>query len=107
MEVDPPVPAAALDAPETEPGPSHSQIAADAVEAQIAPSQEVTLRGSLPTSPRRSEQSRRKGPKAPEEPVESLEESLDRRVIRIKEGDNVLVRLPSDTVKAVVASKDG
>jgi tRNA (adenine-N(1)-)-methyltransferase non-catalytic subunit len=36
-----------------------------------------------------------------------LSESLLRRVCTIKEGDNVLLRMPSDMVKAVVASKDG
>jgi len=36
-----------------------------------------------------------------------LSESLLRRVSTIKEGDNVLLRMPSDMVKAVVASKDG
>jgi hypothetical protein len=42
-----------------------------------------------------------------EEPREPLEDVLLRRVTTIKEGDNVLLRLPSDSVKAVVASKDG
>lgn len=37
----------------------------------------------------------------------SLEESLLQRVTTIKEGDNVLLRLPSDMVKAVVASQNG
>ena len=36
-----------------------------------------------------------------------LSDSLLRRVSTIKEGDNVLLRMPSDMVKAVVASKDG
>ena len=36
-----------------------------------------------------------------------LSESLLQRVSTIKEGDNVLLRMPSDMVKAVVASKDG
>lgn len=40
-------------------------------------------------------------------PSVSLEDSLLQRVSTIKEGDNVLLRLPSDTVKAVVASKEG
>lgn len=40
-------------------------------------------------------------------PKEPLEDILHRRLTVIKEGDNVLLRLPSDTVKAVVASKDG
>jgi tRNA (adenine-N(1)-)-methyltransferase non-catalytic subunit len=36
-----------------------------------------------------------------------LSESLLQRVSTIKEGDNVLLRMPSDMVKAVVAAKDG
>lgn len=42
-----------------------------------------------------------------QEPLEPLEDLLHRRVTRIKEGDNVLLRMPSDAIKAVVASKDG
>ncbi|BEI96979.1 hypothetical protein CcaverHIS631_0205680 [Cutaneotrichosporon cavernicola] len=42
-----------------------------------------------------------------DEPQEPLEDVLRRRTTIIQEGDNVLLRLPSDTVKAVVASKDG
>lgn len=40
-------------------------------------------------------------------PIISLEDSLLQRVSTIKEGDNVLLRLPSDMVKAVVASANG
>ena len=40
-------------------------------------------------------------------PQMSLEDSLLQRVSTIKEGDNVLLRLPSDMVKAVVASEHG
>ena len=40
-------------------------------------------------------------------PQISLQDSLLQRVSTIKEGDNVLLRMPSDMVKAVVASKDG
>jgi tRNA (adenine-N(1)-)-methyltransferase non-catalytic subunit len=40
-------------------------------------------------------------------PQISLHDSLLQRVSTIKEGDNVLLRMPSDMVKAVVASKDG
>lgn len=40
-------------------------------------------------------------------PQLSLEDSLLQRVSTIKEGDNVLLRLPSDMVKAVVASEHG
>jgi tRNA (adenine-N(1)-)-methyltransferase non-catalytic subunit len=39
--------------------------------------------------------------------LEPLEDILLRRVTTIKEGDNVLLKLPSDAIKAVVASKDG
>lgn len=45
-------------------------------------------------------------PRVPE-PLEPLDEVLRRRLTVIKEGDNVLLKLPSDTIKAVVASKDG
>lgn len=38
---------------------------------------------------------------------EPLSEVMFRRLTTIKEGDNVLLRLPSDQVKAVVAAKDG
>jgi hypothetical protein len=40
-------------------------------------------------------------------PLPPLHETLLQRVSTIKEGDNVLLRMPSDMVKAVVASKDG
>lgn len=43
----------------------------------------------------------------PTEPLEPLDDVLHRRLTIIKEGDNVLLRLPSDAIKAVVASKDG
>lgn len=36
-----------------------------------------------------------------------LDEVLRRRLATIKEGDNVLLRLASDSVKAVVASRHG
>jgi len=42
-----------------------------------------------------------------DEARESLDDILLRRITTIKEGDNVLLRLPSDSIKAVVASKDG
>jgi tRNA (adenine-N(1)-)-methyltransferase non-catalytic subunit len=45
---------------------------------------------------------------APEKlPLEPMEDILRRRVTTIKEGDNVLLKLPSEAIKAVVASKDG
>ncbi|ORX41008.1 Gcd10p family-domain-containing protein [Kockovaella imperatae] len=40
-------------------------------------------------------------------PLEPLDVLARRRVTQIKEGDNVLLRLPSDSIKAVVASKEG
>lgn len=48
-----------------------------------------------------------KRPPKPSVPLEPMDEILLRRLTTIKEGDNVLLKLPSDTVKAVVASKDG
>lgn len=44
-----------------------------------------------------------------EPPVDDtpLDEVLRRRLATIKEGDNVLLRLASDSVKAVVASRHG
>lgn len=42
-----------------------------------------------------------------EGPLEPLDDVLRRRLTTIKEGDNVLLKLPSDSIKAVVASKEG
>lgn len=39
--------------------------------------------------------------------LEPMSEVMLRRTTKIQEGDNVLLKLPSDSVKAVVASKDG
>lgn len=43
----------------------------------------------------------------PESELPPLSEVMLRRLTTIKEGDNVLLRLPSDQVKAVVATKEG
>ena len=52
--------------------------------------------------------STQKRPRRPDpEDEEPMSELLLRRVTRIKEGDNVLLRLPSDSIKAVVAAKEG
>ena len=48
-----------------------------------------------------------KRPQKASVPLEPLEDILHQRVSTIREGDNVLLRLPSDAIKAVVASKDG
>lgn len=42
-----------------------------------------------------------------EEELVPMDEVMLKRLTVIKEGDNVLLRLPSDQVKAVVATKDG
>lgn len=47
---------------------------------------------------------RRKKDQEPQEPIEDV---VHRRLTVIKEGDNVLLRLPSDTIKSVVVQKDG
>lgn len=49
-------------------------------------------------------QHRRKKDLEPQEPIEDV---IHRRLTVIKEGDNVLLRLPSDTIKSVVVTKDG
>lgn len=41
------------------------------------------------------------------EPQEPIEDVVHRRLTVIKEGDNVLLRLPSDTIKSVVVQQDG
>lgn len=41
------------------------------------------------------------------QPLESLADLLHRRVTVISEGDNVLLRMPSDAVKTIVASSRG
>lgn len=41
------------------------------------------------------------------EPQEPIEDVIHRRLTVIKEGDNVLLRLPSDTIKSVVVTQDG
>lgn len=51
--------------------------------------------------------SRPRNKRPPPPTAEDLEASLRQRVTTIKEGDNVLLRLPSDGIKAVVASRDG
>lgn len=61
----------------------------------IAPTNESTVKNGESSNPK------------PKSPAIPLSESLLQRVSTIKEGDNVLLRMPSDMVKAVVASKDG
>jgi tRNA (adenine-N(1)-)-methyltransferase non-catalytic subunit len=45
--------------------------------------------------------------KASETPQEPLTDVLHRRVTVIREGDNVLLKMPSDAVKTIVASSRG
>jgi tRNA (adenine58-N1)-methyltransferase non-catalytic subunit len=56
-----------------------------------------------PSNPKPPRQKFKKKRLSPEE----LEEKLRLRVTTMKEGDNVLLRLPSDAIKAVVVSKHG
>jgi tRNA (adenine-N(1)-)-methyltransferase non-catalytic subunit len=53
-------------------------------------------------------------PREPKRPLDAHDPSLEpmsevmlRRVNKIQNGDNVLLKLPSDSIKAVVASADG
>ena len=48
-----------------------------------------------------------KGPDGAQTLTEDLQDLLRGRVTRIKEGDNVLLRTPSDVIKAVVVSREG
>lgn len=86
-------------------GASAAAAPADAPEAAAAPAAE----GEASATAGEGEAStsapfRRKKDLEPQEPVEDV---IHRRLTVIKEGDNVLLRLPSDTIKSVVVTKDG
>ncbi|RXK41998.1 hypothetical protein M231_00719 [Tremella mesenterica] len=68
------------------------------------PPQEQATDSTNDADPPSSSKRPRQPSSPPSEPLSTL---LQRRVTTIKEGDNVLLRLPSDTVKAVVASHEG
>ena len=87
-------------------GPSNSQSAPQAVATGTVQVTQDTAEEIIPTG-KPTGQPARTGPKTPQMPLEPLEEVMRRRTTKVKEGDNVLLRLPSDTVKAVVASKEG
>ncbi|OCF43283.1 tRNA (adenine-N(1)-)-methyltransferase non-catalytic subunit TRM6 [Kwoniella heveanensis CBS 569] len=67
---------------------------------------------SVPAAPHEQQQcTRPPGPKRrrgiDDGPKEPLSEVVLRRLTKIKEGDSVLLRLPSDAIKSVTAHKDG
>lgn len=102
MEVEPQAPTS-----ETAPHTGTSLINTDA--APIPP----TSGPDVPTTSDPAEPSSSTGVKRPYDrsepsaPLLPMEEVLRRRLTVIQEGDNVLLRLPSDSIKAVVASKQG
>ena len=63
------------------------------------PTDDVEMPVAGPSKPARRPQE--------DKPLEPLDEILFKRLNVIREGDNVLLRLPSDAIKAVVASKTG
>jgi tRNA (adenine-N(1)-)-methyltransferase non-catalytic subunit len=67
----------------------------------------IVAEASSSTTPQPAAESKNKRQKPPPPTAEEIETSLIRRVTTIKEGDNVLLRLPSDAIKAVVASREG
>jgi len=87
------------------------QAQATAVEIPVATEKAAVENGeasSVPQAVPANDQSVKNGESSKPIPqAVPLSESLLQRVSTIKEGDNVLLRMPSDMVKAVVASKDG
>lgn len=87
-----------------------SAASADPAVAPAADSVSASAAGEASTSAAAGEGSmstphhRRKKDLEPQEPIEDV---IHRRLTVIKEGDNVLLRLPSDTIKSVVVTKDG
>lgn len=83
---------------------------ADMVHSEAGPSNSVVNEGEVPSAnaPAVAAQTgKKRQTETPNVPLQPLSETMLRRVTTIKEGDNVLLRLPSDSVKAVVASKEG
>lgn len=88
---------------DSEPAQPEAQPAPIALNAQT----EFARNEAGPSKPAAPAQKSGKRPEKPVVPLEPISEVLLRRVTTIREGDNVLLRLPSDSVKAIVASKDG
>jgi tRNA (adenine-N(1)-)-methyltransferase non-catalytic subunit len=78
---------------------STGEVEATMVPAPVDPVPKVQIEMNDETS--------KNGESSTKPPQPPLHETLLQRVSTIKEGDNVLLRMPSDMVKAVVASKDG
>jgi tRNA (adenine-N(1)-)-methyltransferase non-catalytic subunit len=109
MEVDPQAPTS-----ESAPHTGTSLINTDtALIPPTAPSAAATAQVVPTTSDPAEPSSSTGGAKRPHDrsepsaPLLPMEEVLRRRLTVIQEGDNVLLRLPSDSIKAVVASKQG
>jgi hypothetical protein len=101
MEVDPQAPPS-----ESAPHTGTSLINTDA--APIPPTSAPVPTTSGPAEPSSSTGVKRPHDRPePSAPLLPMEEVLRRRLTVIQEGDNVLLRLPSDSIKAVVASKQG
>ena len=94
-----------MSAPEEVPEQATAVEASDTTEKIVVANMEASsTAGAAPTTDNTVKNGESSKPTPQAVP---LSESLLRRVSTIKEGDNVLLRMPSDMVKAVVASKDG
>jgi len=90
--------------------PEELQAQTTAVEIPVATEKVAVENGeasSVPQAVSANDQTVKNGESSKPTQAVPLAESLLQRVSTIKEGDNVLLRMPSDMVKAVVASKDG
>ncbi|WWC65183.1 uncharacterized protein I303_107797 [Kwoniella dejecticola CBS 10117] len=93
-----PVEAAGVAQPSMEIDIPHPQIIGD--------EQVPTLAAESSTKPPPPHSKRRRGDEN-DEPREPLSEVILRRLTRIKEGDTVMLRLPSDAIKVVTIEKNG
>ncbi|KAK1923132.1 putative eukaryotic translation initiation factor 3 62 kDa subunit [Papiliotrema laurentii] len=82
-------------------------IAGSSAQAEASSDMPIVAEASSSTTPQPAAENKNKRQKPPPPTAEEIETSLIRRVTTIKEGDNVLLRLPSDAIKAVVASREG
>ncbi|WWD20728.1 hypothetical protein CI109_105204 [Kwoniella shandongensis] len=88
--------------------PATSAESVEALPAAVtAPAPSTTEADSTPADESKpSEAKRPRKEEVPEQPQEPISEVMLRRLTRIKEGDTVLLRLPSDTIKSVTVQKD-
>ncbi|WVQ70752.1 hypothetical protein IAR50_000274 [Cryptococcus sp. DSM 104548] len=74
--------------------------------ADTAPINDVVMQEEAAPAPPAEGSKRSNTAPVPDEPQEPLSEVMFRRVTRIKEGDNVMLRLPSDLIKSIIVDKE-